>query len=46
MQLEPLRAGALAAVGGKDYPSLLREWITGPLGMADTGVAPGSDAIG
>ena len=35
-----LLADALAEVGGKDYPELLRERITGPLGMTDTGVRP------
>ena len=36
VQLEQLFADA----GGKDYPELLRERITGPLGMTDTGVRP------
>ena len=35
-----LLADALADVGGKEYPSLLRDRITSPLGMVDTGVAP------
>ena len=35
-----LLADTLAEVGGKDYPELLRERITGPLGMTDTGVRP------
>ena len=35
-----LLADALADAGGKDYPSLLRDQISGPLGMVDTGVAP------
>jgi serine-type D-Ala-D-Ala carboxypeptidase/endopeptidase len=35
-----LLADAITAVSGKDYPSLLHDRITGPLGMADTGVAP------
>ena len=35
-----LLADALAAASGKDYPTLLHDRKTGPLGMADTGVAP------
>jgi D-alanyl-D-alanine-carboxypeptidase/D-alanyl-D-alanine-endopeptidase len=31
---------ALAEAAGTSYADLLRERITGPLGMADTGVAP------
>ena len=38
VQFEQLFADALAEVGGKDYPELLRERITGPLSMTDTGV--------
>lgn len=35
-----LLADALATAGGKDYPALLHNRITGRLGMLDTGVAP------
>jgi D-alanyl-D-alanine-carboxypeptidase/D-alanyl-D-alanine-endopeptidase len=33
-------ADALETSGGKPYPDLLRERVTAPLGMADTGFAP------
>ena len=35
-----LLGAALAEAAGTSYPDLLRERITGPLGMADTGLAP------
>jgi D-alanyl-D-alanine-carboxypeptidase/D-alanyl-D-alanine-endopeptidase len=35
-----LLADALATAAGKDYPTLLRDRIAGPLGMTDTGLAP------
>ncbi|VTZ49182.1 D-alanyl-D-alanine-carboxypeptidase/endopeptidaseAmpH [Methylocella tundrae] len=35
-----LLADAIETSGGKPYPDLLRERVTGPLGMADTGFAP------
>jgi serine-type D-Ala-D-Ala carboxypeptidase/endopeptidase len=35
-----LLADALAVAAGKDYPMLLNDRITGPLGMADTGIVP------
>lgn len=34
-------ADAVEAASGQDYPSLLRDRITAPLGMADTGLQPG-----
>jgi CubicO group peptidase (beta-lactamase class C family) len=40
-----LLADALAAASGKDYPTLLHDRITGPLGMADTGVAPTPETV-
>jgi len=41
-----LLADALAAAGGKDYPALLHDRITGRLGMPDTGVAPTREQCG
>ena len=38
-----LLADAIETTGGKPYPDLLREKVTGPLGMADTGFSPSSD---
>lgn len=35
-----LLADAIETSGAKPYPDLLREHVTGPLGMADTGFAP------
>jgi len=35
-----LLADAIETSGGKPYPDLLRERVTGPLGMADTGFSP------
>jgi serine-type D-Ala-D-Ala carboxypeptidase/endopeptidase len=35
-----LLADAIETTGGKPYPDLLREKVTGPLGMADTGFSP------
>lgn len=35
-----LLADTLASAAGKDYPALLHDRITGPVDMADTGVAP------
>jgi len=41
-----LLGAALAEVTGKSYADLLRERITGPLGMADTGLAPSAEQCG
>ena len=38
-----LLGAALAEAAGKSYADLLRERITGPLGMVDTGVAPNEE---
>jgi serine-type D-Ala-D-Ala carboxypeptidase/endopeptidase len=38
-----LLGAALAEATGKSYGDLLRERITGPLGMVDTGVAPSAE---
>lgn len=38
-----LLADALVAVSGKSYSELLKERITGPLGMADTGFNPAKE---
>ena len=38
-----LLGAALAQATGKSYADLLRERITGPLGMADTGLTPSSE---
>ncbi len=35
-----LLADAIETAGGEPYPDLLREKVTGPLGMADTGFSP------
>jgi D-alanyl-D-alanine-carboxypeptidase/D-alanyl-D-alanine-endopeptidase len=35
-----LLADAIETSGGKPYPDLLRERVTGPIGMADTGFSP------
>ena len=35
-----LLADAIETTGGKPYPDLLREKVTGPLGMEDTGFSP------
>jgi D-alanyl-D-alanine-carboxypeptidase/D-alanyl-D-alanine-endopeptidase len=35
-----LLADAIETTGGKPYPDLLRELVTAPLGMADTGFSP------
>jgi serine-type D-Ala-D-Ala carboxypeptidase/endopeptidase len=41
-----LLGAALAEATGTPYPDLLRERITGPLGMVDTGVAPDAEQCG
>ena len=41
-----LLGAALAEAAGKSYADLLRERITGPLGMVDTGLAPSAEQCG
>jgi D-alanyl-D-alanine-carboxypeptidase/D-alanyl-D-alanine-endopeptidase len=41
-----LLGAALATATGTPYPDLLRARITGPLGMADTGLAPNQEQCG